>query len=416
MPFEGLSLDDLTEQHLQSLKENGVAEGKTLDYKRDLPGKSDADKKEFLADVSSFANASGGHLVFGVEEDGGVPVELCGVDVDDMDKEIQRQENLIRDGLEPRIYSYSFKPIDLANGRKALLIRIPKSFASPHVVKLGKSFRFYSRNSVGKYPLDVQELRNAFLLSAMVAERIRNFRQERIGKVIAGELPVPLFSLPGGLCFVLHLVPFEPVGSGGVLPERLKKASTFAPHMWSTSTPPEGRYNFEGYLCFKRGPAGMEQPEFLPLSHIQFFRDGTLEAVAVDWGPEAQRSNTILVKPGGFEKEVVDVLSGYLPTQRWMGVEPPVAVMLSLVGTEGYRLSYTEPNPGYVPPGVERRIDRDVLLLPEVIVEDFDADAHEYMRPVFDAVWNAAGWPSATSRVQMDVMGVTACFPNGPLP
>ena len=67
--------------------------------------------------------------------------------------------------------------------------------------------------------------------------------------------------------------------------------------------------------------------------------------------------------------------------------------MLSLVGAEGYQLSYTEPNLGYMPPGVERRIDRDVLLLPEVIVEDFEADPREYMRPVFDAVWNAAGWP-----------------------
>ena len=161
MPFEGLLLGNLTEQHLQDLKENSVAEGKTLDYKRDLIGTSD--KKEFLADVSSFANASGGHLVFGMEEEGGVPTELCGVDVDDVDSEILRLENLIRDGLEPRIYGHDIKPVDLSNGKKALVIRIPKSFASPHVVKLKGTFRFYSRNSAGKYPLDVQELRTAFL-------------------------------------------------------------------------------------------------------------------------------------------------------------------------------------------------------------------------------------------------------------
>lgn len=40
-----------------------------LDYKRDLPGDKDAEKKEFLADVTSFANAGGGDIVFGIVED-----------------------------------------------------------------------------------------------------------------------------------------------------------------------------------------------------------------------------------------------------------------------------------------------------------------------------------------------------------
>jgi len=39
-----------------------------LDYKRDVPGESDQDKKEFLADISSFANATGGDLIYGVDE------------------------------------------------------------------------------------------------------------------------------------------------------------------------------------------------------------------------------------------------------------------------------------------------------------------------------------------------------------
>lgn len=39
-----------------------VQDGRTIDYKRDLPGGSDSDRKEFLADVSSFANTVGGDL------------------------------------------------------------------------------------------------------------------------------------------------------------------------------------------------------------------------------------------------------------------------------------------------------------------------------------------------------------------
>jgi predicted HTH transcriptional regulator len=50
----------------------GESENKTLDYKRDLPGQSEGEKKEFLYDASSFANTLGGDIVFGVEEQNGL--------------------------------------------------------------------------------------------------------------------------------------------------------------------------------------------------------------------------------------------------------------------------------------------------------------------------------------------------------
>lgn len=40
-------------------------------------------------------------------------------------------------------------------------------------------------------------------------------------------------------------------------------------------------------------------------------------------------------------------------------------------------------------------IDRDVLLVPEVVVEDFNVASDQVMKPIFDAVWNAAGWPGS---------------------
>ena len=53
-------LDDLQKSHIDSLVELKTAERRTLDYKEFLPGPSDEDKREFLYDVSSFANAAGG--------------------------------------------------------------------------------------------------------------------------------------------------------------------------------------------------------------------------------------------------------------------------------------------------------------------------------------------------------------------
>ena len=65
-------IDQVVEADLRTLIENQVSERKAIDYKQALPGKSDGENKEFLADVSSFANASGGHLIYGMREEGGM--------------------------------------------------------------------------------------------------------------------------------------------------------------------------------------------------------------------------------------------------------------------------------------------------------------------------------------------------------
>jgi len=65
--------------------------------------------------------------------------------------------------------------------------------------------RFYSRNSAGKYPLDVSEICALFALSETTTERIRNFRLERLSKIISGETQVALDEAPKT---VLHIIPF----------------------------------------------------------------------------------------------------------------------------------------------------------------------------------------------------------------
>jgi hypothetical protein len=37
-------------------------------------------------------------------------------------------------------------------------------------------------------------------------------------------------------------------------------------------------------------------------------------------------------------------------------------------------------------------IDRDILHLPEVIIESYDISADEVLRPCFDSIWNACGF------------------------
>ncbi len=100
-----------------------------------VPSNSDSEKKEFLSDVSSFANAAGGDLMYGFKEKSGIPVKLSGLQNIDTDAEILRLQNVIRDGIEPRIPGVSIWSVSLEKSGFAMIVRIPKSWASPHMVR-----------------------------------------------------------------------------------------------------------------------------------------------------------------------------------------------------------------------------------------------------------------------------------------
>src|SRR5437868_6690849 len=109
-PMIAKRFHQITKNDIDSLITNSVREGRTIEYKQQLPGGKDDDKKEFLADVSSFANASGGDLLLGVEElrdaankATGIPESAHGLSGINVDQEIRRLESMIRDGIEPRI-------------------------------------------------------------------------------------------------------------------------------------------------------------------------------------------------------------------------------------------------------------------------------------------------------------------------
>jgi len=119
----------ITEDDINSLLTNGVPE-LTLEYKRDLPGTADADKREVLADVSTFANTQGGDLLYGIDEAAGIPTTITGIVSPDLDVELLRLESLLRDGLEPRI-TCQFRRITCGTSI-VLLLRIER-VRGPHI-------------------------------------------------------------------------------------------------------------------------------------------------------------------------------------------------------------------------------------------------------------------------------------------
>src|SRR5690349_7264615 len=134
MAFAGKRLDDIVEQDLIDLVTEQVGESLVVDYKLSLPGGRDSEKKEFLADVTSFANAAGGHLVYGMDEQGGLPVLPAGLPGIDTEAEILRLENIAASGIEPRIPGLAMRAVPRQSAAPVVIVAIPRSWARPHQV------------------------------------------------------------------------------------------------------------------------------------------------------------------------------------------------------------------------------------------------------------------------------------------
>ena len=123
--INGKAADKLTEEDLNVLKDNeDYKENQYIDYKGQLAfydNRLPKDKRqqeaiEFKHDICSFANAEGGYLVVGVSEHGGIPDEIIGIDIPNMNKD--KFELDIRDKLnniQPKMPSIKLHFIELNN-------------------------------------------------------------------------------------------------------------------------------------------------------------------------------------------------------------------------------------------------------------------------------------------------------------
>ena len=366
------AIEDIVVADLEQLIASQVREGRALEYKRELSSAAESKEVRLLAAVSSLANTSGGDLLIGVEAIDGVATELCGVEVESLDRETLRLEQIVRDGIEPRMPKVEFQAIHLYDNRYVWLIRVPGSWVAPHRVK--RNSRFYARNSAGRYELDVSELRLAFSMTETIAGRIRDFRTDRIAKINAGLTPVPL---DGEGCMVVHVVPLQSFMTRTSIDIGIYGTG-------STSLRPMGaggwdhRINLDGVVTFER------HGEKSSFSYTQMFRTGVAEAafsLSSDGGKKALPSVA-------FEHYTLEMVKEYFSFAETFEVEPPFLIFLSLVGVRGCILGL---HSGAFLRGGNVPLAEDVLTLPEVVVEENNEPLHVALKPAFDMVWNAFG-------------------------
>lgn len=374
------SLSDITETDLQDLVTNKVMEGKTIEYKVSLPGNADQDKVRYLRAVSSFANTSGGDLIYGIDAPSGVPTDIPGLSGINEDQERLRLENLCRDGVQERVRNLNFKFISLATGVSVLVIRVPKSWNAPHRVVLNNHCHFYARNSGGAYQLDVPELRAAFNLSPTLAARIRSFREDRLAAIVAKDTPVPLED--GGI-MVFHIAPLI-----SFMETDMGRLEMTREQCWKFSPPNVSGmsllHNFDGYCVYYGGDKPVN-------TYVQLFRTGVIEYVVVFNYTDQQERQRL---PGPWiEKDLHDVAPRFSANLDALGVPAPYYFLVSFLGI-GKHFFETGSSFDYVQ---GKRTAKDNLLFPEVAVESANFEVPSTLRPIANLLWNSFGYERSFS-------------------
>ncbi|MBB3540797.1 ATP-binding protein [Rhizobium sp. BK399] len=376
-------LEEVVEADITQLIADGQAEGLTVEFKRDMYGNSDADKKEFLKDLSAFANSTGGQLIIGVDEAQGAAVGIVPI-AGNSDVALQRLEQIARSGIEPRIVGIQMRAVPLAGGAFAYVIRVPRSWNPPHRVSYQNTNRFYLRSTAGAHEASVEELRAVFANGADMREKITSFVSHRNTKITNNQGVVPLAQGPGAEGrLVLHLLPFAAFSG------RAEIDVSEAEELWQQfqliGLTGNRRINFDGLLLLPNG---------VPHGYTQVFRNGIVEATKVRLVSTTEQGIT-RIPMRSFLEPVYQRLPTYLRALRDLGVAPPFIVSLSLIGVEGVYLGVA--NQGLHSIDEQHPIDRANLVLPMQVISDFGSDAsyRAAITPALDALFNAVGLASS---------------------
>jgi hypothetical protein len=371
----GKNFDEIDQATIDGLVGAGATESVHLDFKRDMYGRTDDDKKEFLKDVSAFANSLGGHLLIGMAEEEGAASQVMPLAGINIDEELLRLENIARTGIEPAVIGLRLRRVAV-NGGEIVLIHIPPSYNPPHRVIFKGGNRYHARNSSGTYELSLEELRMLFGKQRTIEERARSFVRERFLRIRANDGSLILQMQEGGM--VMHLVPlpdfaserhheiaalklqyphFEPMGTQG--------------HSWSI--------NIDGFVTYRSGP--------ICRGYTQVFRNGTFEATnaSVFNRHEGRR----LFGSLSLASMIIGSISSYMTVMKTIDASPPIMLQISFFGMNGVNIGlnnfYTYENP--------TAYTREELHLPSSVISNYLAD-NNYSKIVseqMDFLWNVFG-------------------------
>lgn len=385
------SLKDISKTDLDWLIENKFSEDKTTEFKSEL-SLNDNGKNKILREIVGFANADGGDLIFGIHEENGVAFKIVPVikrsEFDSM--RLKLNDYLLR-FVSPRINGLDIQEIDLGNDDLALVIRVRSSIFSPHAVYDGSKHNFFIRKHNSVAHMDVDELRNSFLSSDSFSRRIREFISERIVEIDANKYNYVNKKNP---IITVHAIPIN----------RFLKRDFFSINQIDTAVEASKssafhstvnrRITFDGVRLISSRRKDGDQ------AYAHYFLDGTVEIAGqvgiffVQGKNGSPQEGTLMIRSRIFCRRIIEAFQEIRAYYSHLQVDQPIVFFMSVLNARGYHIyngdwcDYSENSSNI--------IDRDVVMLPETIVDRFTklqiSEIPNAIKPLLDSFWNSSGF------------------------
>lgn len=264
--------------------ENNIPEGQKLEFKQYVfeDGKFnrlvEKSKNNLVKEIIAFANSVGGTIIIGISEDEKHnPNDVIDIGVDNATFETWQQSfrQFISAKIKPVIHGIDLK-LHNYEGKSLISISIPKSIMKPHAFDDGNKDSFFIRYGNTINSMRLEELRSAFHERDIIQSRVLNFKNERISKILSGEVMGPL---EDDSLLVLHIIPDWSMGLNSYV--NLKefkedyKIDVFSPSRDLNSKIRRGwsNFNYDGLRIFYGDQTGAID------SYTQVFYNGSLECV-----------------------------------------------------------------------------------------------------------------------------------------
>lgn len=180
-----------TEARLQAFCDDAEPETNALEFKdaRAL-SKDDQHRWEIGKDVSAFANAGGGILIYGIGEKSGKADKIT--PIIDPKYTVEWLDQMIRSQIQPKVAGVKITPVTVPGGL-AYVVEIPQATTlAPHMSLHHHSY--YTRTNARSEAMDDFQIRDVMRRATTPALRIEGqvYGPRQMGKVMFGDLRLEL--------------------------------------------------------------------------------------------------------------------------------------------------------------------------------------------------------------------------------
>lgn len=208
-----------------------------------------------------------------------MPGEILGVQIKSADQIKLQLDDIIRSSLQPGIVpNVQIKEVNGFKRGPVIIIRVPQSATGPHMIWRDRKSHFYIRSSNGTSPMDVGEIRSAFAMSESIAERMKEFRAQRISKIIADDTPIALRPGPKMIIHFLPFTAFNPSSRPDYM-DHIRKYFRDRVIYPARCSGLDWRYNFDGIVTYCASDGARKISD----TYKQVFRSGIIEVCWDMW-------------------------------------------------------------------------------------------------------------------------------------